>query len=109
MAPRSGHARSVAACLMLAATLATCLSGAAAQDYVDDGQLPTNLLAGGAGIATNADESLAVKQMMRAMLEVAEEVSTGVEQPALASAMAMPADLTKVNASSLEAKVCCTC
>ena len=63
------------------------------------------LLAGLGGAAALDPDEQAVQQMLRGMLEVAEEINTGKEVESRVSAMAAPANLDSVNASDIQAKV----
>ncbi|EFN58232.1 hypothetical protein CHLNCDRAFT_57065 [Chlorella variabilis] len=63
------------------------------------------LLAGLGGAAALDPDEQAVQQMLRGMLEVAEEINTGKEVESRVSAMAAPANLDSVNASDIQAKL----
>lgn len=100
MTPLRGRAQPAAALLAAAAfmVLVRCT-------LAWEGDLPINMIAQGAGIVTHANERLVAEQMMRGMMEVAEEIRTGKERPPLVAAMEAPSNLTAVNASAIQAKV----
>ena len=95
MARGSGNARLVlagAALLLLAAA-----SGAAAQ-----GEFGERTYASTIDVSTDAEAEVAA-QMIRAFVSVSKEINTGLEDPLVFAAA--PANVTGVNAASIQAKV----